>query len=194
MRCWSVCTTGSLSADRGGVSEELGPRCPLLQGPLEEQLSEEETHRNGRRLDLFYVSSAHPLTPDIFEMADRLGSLSPAERAREMVPMNPELTREWQSGCVSSVGVSCCWVSEGVRGEWVGSDVLQLLNASISLAPWWVSSAMSDVCDMAEMPLQSSALGYSAILLMSASHCRPVQQGVLHRSSVKSWALWAGRL
>eukprot|EP00891_Asterochloris_glomerata_P002215 jgi/Astpho2/2215/Aster-x0098 len=62
-------------------------------GPLEEQLSEEETHRNGRRLDLFYVSSAHPLTPDIFEMADELASLSPAERARKTVPMNPELTQ-----------------------------------------------------------------------------------------------------
>jgi 5'-3' exonuclease len=41
-----------------------------VQEHAEKTLTEEELRRNGCRRDLLYVSNAHPIAPDIFEIAD----------------------------------------------------------------------------------------------------------------------------
>lgn len=40
------------------------------QATVEGTLDAEEARRNGRRLDLMYCSTSHPLAPDIFELVD----------------------------------------------------------------------------------------------------------------------------
>ncbi len=56
-----------------------------LQGALEDQLSPEESYRNGRRLDLVYVAGHHPLTPELYQMAEGQGDLSPNSRSQVRV-------------------------------------------------------------------------------------------------------------
>ena len=64
-----------------------------MQTPLEETLTEEESRRNSRRLDLMYVSS-NPVTPDIFQLADQNKGLDEAARAQASQPLNADITGE----------------------------------------------------------------------------------------------------
>lgn len=57
----------------------------LVQGPLEDQLEPEEVYRNGRRLDLMYVAGHHPLTPELYQMAEGQANLSPNSRSQVKV-------------------------------------------------------------------------------------------------------------
>lgn len=52
----------------------------LLQKEAEKTLTEEELRRNGRRRDLLYVSNAHPIAPDIFELADLAAAVTIKEQ------------------------------------------------------------------------------------------------------------------
>ena len=65
-----------------------------MQTPLEETLTEEESRRNSRRLDLMYVSSSNPVTPDIFQLADQNKGLDEAARAQASQPLNADITGE----------------------------------------------------------------------------------------------------
>ncbi|GAX79417.1 hypothetical protein CEUSTIGMA_g6858.t1 [Chlamydomonas eustigma] len=61
--------------------------------PLLEKLTEEEKRRNGKRMELLYVHSTHPLAPHIFELEAKFGHLSAAERAEgtlSCVPLDPK--------------------------------------------------------------------------------------------------------
>lgn len=66
--------------------------CPLLQTPLEATLTEDEARRNSKRLELLYVSSSNPITPDIFQLADQYRGADEAARAATSAPMNADLT------------------------------------------------------------------------------------------------------
>ena len=82
------------------------------QAMVEGTLDEEESARNGRRLDLMYMSTSHPLAPDIFELVDAAaaarGEGEDAAGAAERV-IDPKLTGArlpsrlpgliWLSGC-----------------------------------------------------------------------------------------------
>ena len=63
-----------------------------MQTPLEETLAEEESRRNSRRLDLMYVSSSNPVTPDIFHLADKNRDLDASARAQAAEPLNADIT------------------------------------------------------------------------------------------------------
>ena len=45
----------------------------MQQEALEELLSEEESRRNSRRMDLLYMLSSHPAAPDAYEVAEQPG-------------------------------------------------------------------------------------------------------------------------
>jgi len=75
-----------------------------VQTPLEETLTEEESRRNSRRLDLMYVSSSNPVTPDIFQLADQNKGLDEAARAQASQPLNADIT-----GGMSSFFVLTLW-------------------------------------------------------------------------------------
>ena len=52
-------------------------------GPLEGKLNPEETARNGRRDELLFCATSHPLAPDAFELADAAtGGEGDAEAAK----------------------------------------------------------------------------------------------------------------
>ncbi len=60
---------------------------------MEPTLTEEERKRNGRRIDFLYVSSAHPIAPDIFELADLAAAAASAEERRNTQRIiDPKLT------------------------------------------------------------------------------------------------------
>ena len=63
-----------------------------VQTPLEATLTEEESRRNSRRMDLMYVSSSNPVTPDIFYLADQNRGLDAQARAQAAQPLNAEIT------------------------------------------------------------------------------------------------------
>ena len=63
-----------------------------MQTPLEATLTEEESRRNSRRMDLMYVSSSNPVTPDIFHLADQNRGLDPEARAQAAQPLNADIT------------------------------------------------------------------------------------------------------
>lgn len=63
-----------------------------LQGPLEGTLNEEEAHRNSTRIDLIYMSSFHPLAPDIFEIADAARSVAADKRIAMSRPIPARLS------------------------------------------------------------------------------------------------------
>lgn len=75
-----------------------------MQTPLEEILTEEESRRNSRRLDLMYVSSSNPVTPDIFQLADQNKGLDEAARAQASQPLNADIT-----GGMNSLFVLTLW-------------------------------------------------------------------------------------
>ena len=62
-----------------------------MQGPVEVTLTEEEERRNGRRLDLLYMASSHPLAPDVFELADAAGGKTPAQALAVARDIDPKL-------------------------------------------------------------------------------------------------------
>ena len=70
------------------------------QTPLEQTLTEEEARRNSRRLELLYVSSSNPITPDIFQLADQHKGADEQARAALSAPMNAQLTG-------ASLGLDC---------------------------------------------------------------------------------------
>lgn len=60
---------------------------------MEGSLTEEERRRNGRRIDLLFVSSSHPVAPDVFELADLAAAVSSAEERRNIQRIiDPKLT------------------------------------------------------------------------------------------------------
>lgn len=56
-------------------------------------LSEEERFRNTTRLEVMYVHNTHSLAPTVFEIAEKFGSLSAAEKAQQQEAMDPETSR-----------------------------------------------------------------------------------------------------
>lgn len=84
----------------------IQPSCSFSaeQTPLEATLTEEEARRNSKRLELLYVSSSNPMTPDIFQLADRYRGADEAGRAETSAPMNTELT-----GTLLACCCCCCW-------------------------------------------------------------------------------------
>jgi 5'-3' exoribonuclease 2 len=57
--------------------------------PLEATLTPEEAARNGRRVDQLFVSTAHPLAPEAFELAEKSAG-RPPERLHEITaPLDP---------------------------------------------------------------------------------------------------------
>ena len=65
-----------------------------MQTPLEATLTEEESRRNSRRIDLMYVSSSNPVTPDVFQLADQNKGLDEQARAQASLPLNADITGE----------------------------------------------------------------------------------------------------
>lgn len=55
-------------------------------------MTEEESRRNSRRIDLMYVSSSNPMTPDIFQLADQNKGLDEQARAQASQPLNADIT------------------------------------------------------------------------------------------------------
>ena len=82
--------------------------CAVMQTPLEATLTEEESRRNSRRLDLMYVSSSNPVTPDIFYLADQNRDLDAQARAQAVQPLNAEIT-----GLLSSCYASTLLFAKG---------------------------------------------------------------------------------
>ena len=57
--------------------------------PHEATLTPEEAARNGRRIDQLFVSTAHPLAPEAFELAEKSAG-RPLEKLHEVTaPMDP---------------------------------------------------------------------------------------------------------
>ncbi len=72
---------------------ELTSTCYMLQEAAERTLSDEELRRNGQRIDAFFVSSAHPIAPDIYELGDLANAVQSAEERRKIErAMDPRLT------------------------------------------------------------------------------------------------------
>ena len=64
-----------------------------MQEAAEQTLTDEELRRNGQRIDAFFVSSSHPIAPDIFELGDLAAAVQSAEERRKIErPMDPKLT------------------------------------------------------------------------------------------------------
>lgn len=53
-----------------------------VQGPLEAELDVLETYRNGRRLDLVYVSGQNPLSAKLLQLEEEHAQLSPGSRSQ----------------------------------------------------------------------------------------------------------------
>ena len=65
----------------------------MLQEAAERTLTDEEARRNGQRIDAFFVSSAHPVAPDIFELGDLAAAAATAEERRRIErALDPRLT------------------------------------------------------------------------------------------------------
>lgn len=65
----------------------------MLQEAAERTLSGEELRRNGQRIDAFFVSSSHPIAPDIYELGDLAAAVQSAEERRKIErAMDPQLT------------------------------------------------------------------------------------------------------
>ena len=73
--------------------------CIAVQTPLEATLTEDESRRNSRRMDLMYVSSSNPVTPDIFYLADQNRDLDAQARAQAAQPLNAEITGLLRQQC-----------------------------------------------------------------------------------------------
>lgn len=86
------------------------PRLDALQEAAERTLSDEELRRNGQRIDAFFVSSAHPIAPDIYELGDLANAVQSAEERRKIErAMDPQLTGAPSATCaalLSSLPVS----------------------------------------------------------------------------------------
>jgi len=66
---------------------------PSRQETVEATLTAEEQRRNGRRIDLLYVSSSHPVAPDIFELADSVANNSDAPQLASIQrTLDPKIT------------------------------------------------------------------------------------------------------
>ncbi|CAL8463003.1 g2537 [Coccomyxa elongata] len=78
---------------------------------VEPTLTEEEEKRNGRRIDLLYASSAHPIAPDIFELADLAAAAASAEERRNIQRIiDPKLTGGMSGALVPAEGEVCAAV------------------------------------------------------------------------------------
>ena len=65
----------------------------MLQEAAERTLTDEELRRNGQRIDSFFVSSSHPIAPDIFELGDLAAAAATAEERRRIErALDPRLT------------------------------------------------------------------------------------------------------
>ena len=60
-----------------------------MQAPVEKELDEEETWRNGKRLNQLYVGPANLVVPDIYELGSRAEQ---APNEQHSTPMDPQLT------------------------------------------------------------------------------------------------------
>ena len=84
--------------------------CIAVQTPLEATLTEEESRRNSRRLDLMYVSSSNPVTPDIFHLADQNRDLDAQARAQAAQPLDAAIT-----GLLLHCSLSCTTKAQLLR-------------------------------------------------------------------------------
>ena len=68
--------------------------------PLEASLTPEEAARNGRRIDQLFVSTAHPLAPEAFEVAEKAaGKELPEELHEAAAPLDPAVSRDPRQKC-----------------------------------------------------------------------------------------------
>jgi len=63
--------------------------------PLEASLTSEEAARNGRRVDQLFVSTAHPLAPEAFEVAEKAVGRATEELHDVAAPMDPAVRQAW---------------------------------------------------------------------------------------------------
>ena len=60
-----------------------------MQAPVEKELDEDETWRNGKRLNQLYVSPANLVVPDIYELGSRAEQEPDQQHSTQM---DPQLT------------------------------------------------------------------------------------------------------
>lgn len=73
---WRVCHVPQSSSSLFAIMY------PCVQEPLEAELDELETYRNGRRLDLVYVSGQNPLSAELLQLEEEHAQLSPGSRSQ----------------------------------------------------------------------------------------------------------------
>ena len=56
---------------------------------VEDSLSFEERARNSRRIDSIFLSSSHPLAPEVFQVADVAASLAPDKLHEAAAQLDP---------------------------------------------------------------------------------------------------------
>ncbi|PSC72218.1 5 -3 exoribonuclease 2 [Micractinium conductrix] len=72
---------------------------------VEHTLSEEEAYRNGRRLELLYVSGSHSMTPDVYELAE--ATADKKDKAAAARPMDPAATEGMNGYMIPPNGEVC---------------------------------------------------------------------------------------
>lgn len=58
---------------------------------VEPTLRAEESARNSRRIDNIFLSSSHPLAPEVFEVADRAAGLAPEKLHDAAAAVDPSV-------------------------------------------------------------------------------------------------------
>ena len=116
----------------------------LCQTPLEATLTEEEARRNSKRIELLYVSSSNPITPDIFQLADQHRGADEAARAEISAPMNAQLTGTLPI-CLCTLHSLCKVVQPPLHGSqhvsqlqssWCMRCKMHLVAQPCSLSAW----------------------------------------------------------
>lgn len=58
---------------------------------VEDSLSIEERARNSRRIDSIFLSSSHPLAPEVFQVADAAAGLAPDKLHEAAAQLDPSV-------------------------------------------------------------------------------------------------------
>ena len=116
--------------------------CIAAQTPLEATLTEEESRRNSRRMDLMYVSSSNPVTPDIFYLADQNRDLDAQARALAAQPLNAEIT-----GLLHPTPMGCDRLLQDlIQTFYACMMCFNLLSGQLSVYALSFTSAASSCC------------------------------------------------